>query len=81
MIPYPSVPLKGDNCQCRSCGEVFRRTSTFAAHRYGLMTDRRCHDSIWMAGKGWHKDLKGFWRRGNRWRPSGAPGKATGSKP
>jgi len=62
--PYPSLPLKGDNCQCRGCGELFRRTSTFTAHRYGPMTDRRCQTSMWMVGKGWAKDSKGFWKRG-----------------
>jgi hypothetical protein len=33
------------------------------------MTDRRCHDSIWMVGKGWAKDSKGFWKRGGRFVP------------
>jgi hypothetical protein len=66
MIPYPSVPLKGDNCQCRACGLLFRRTSTFQAHRYGPMTDRRCQTDKELADKGWHADSKGFWRRPGR---------------
>jgi hypothetical protein len=60
--PYPPFPLKGQNCQCRSCGKLFRRTSTFDRHRYGSYTDRRCYDSIELAGRGWSQDSRGFWR-------------------
>ena len=63
QLPYPPFPLKGQNCQCRKCGLLFRRTSTFDAHRYGPMRARRCHTSIDLAGKGWSQDAKGFWRR------------------
>lgn len=66
MIPYPSVPLKGDNCQCRSCGLTFRRASSFDRHRVGPMRDRRCYTSKELADKGWAQDSKGFWRRPGR---------------
>jgi len=72
MIPYPSIVLKGDNCQCRSCGELFRRTSTFAAHRVGAMIDRRGLTSMQMAQNGWTKDSRGFWKRGGRFVPIGS---------
>ena len=65
-IPYPPFPLKGDNCQCRACGKLFRRTSSFEAHRYGPYTERRCHDNMYLAQKGWKQDSGGFWRRAGR---------------
>lgn len=64
MIPNKSpIPLKGDNCRCGACGLLFRRTSTFDAHRYGPYRNRRCYTSIELAQKGWKPDSRGFWRR------------------
>ena len=61
-LPYPPFPLKGQNCQCRGCGLLFRRTSTFDRHRYGPYIDRRCRTGTELAQKGWKQDARGFWR-------------------
>lgn len=60
--PYPPFPLKGQNCQCRACGLLFRRTSTFQAHRYGPPANRGCYTGTQLVEKGWKQDSKGFWR-------------------
>lgn len=69
--PYPPFPLKGQNCQCRGCGLLFRRTSSFDAHRVGRGIDRRCQTSMYLAQKGWTQDSRGFWRRQGRIAPEG----------
>lgn len=61
--PYPPFPLKGQNCQCRACGLLFRRTSTFDAHRVGRGADRRCQTSTELAERGFTQDARGFWKR------------------
>lgn len=63
------VTLRGQSCRCGECGLLFRRTSTFDAHRYGPYADRRCHTSMYLSEKGWRQDQGGFWRRPGRANP------------
>ncbi len=54
--------LKGDRCQCPSCGEYFNSTYAFDRHRIGQIGgDRRCLVSAEMVAKGMAKNAAGFW--------------------
>lgn len=68
-VPRPPFPLRGQNCQCRGCGLLFRRTSSFDRHRYGPYTDRRCYTSKRLSEMGWSQDSRGFWLRPGPSRP------------
>lgn len=75
MIAYPPFKLKGDNCQCRACGLLFRRTSTFDKHRVGKVgAERRCLTAEELKAMSWFQDSAGFWKRpsaGTCWPRSG----------
>jgi hypothetical protein len=65
-IPYADKPLRGNNCQCRACGLLFRAVSSFDLHRVGPYEDRRCLTALQLSDKGWAMDSGGFWRRAGR---------------
>lgn len=73
MIAYR---LTGSRCRCATCGERFNSVSVFDRHRVGPWTDRgahrRCLETAEMSGKGWQRNLAGFWtERRRRDKPRG----------
>lgn len=54
--------LTGNRCQCARCGKYFNGVAGFDEHRVGSYgIDRRCLAVAQMAGRGWFRNLKGFW--------------------
>ncbi len=56
--------LKGDNCECRACGLLFKSTAAFDKHRtgsYRVKGERRCLDVQEMEDKGMAVNARGFW--------------------
>jgi hypothetical protein len=63
-----SRALRGDHCQCPTCGEYFNSTAAFDKHRTGPYSDRnvawaarRCLSRDEMRGKGMQLSATGWW--------------------
>jgi hypothetical protein len=57
--------LRGDHCQCPTCGESFNSTSAFDKHRVGPythdLTTRRCLSPAEMRVAGMATNAAGWW--------------------
>jgi hypothetical protein len=52
--------LRGDHCQCPTCGEYFNSTYAFDKHRTGEYAARRCMSRDEMMAKGMAVSSTGF---------------------
>jgi hypothetical protein len=62
--------LRGNRCQCPTCGELFNSVSGFDRHRMGdfaksgeLRHYRCCLSPAKMTAQGWSRNVAGFWIR------------------
>lgn len=58
------IKLTGQKNRCE-CGLYFGSNHAFDKHRYGdfdIRIQRKCRTSDELAGLGWGKDSRGFWR-------------------
>jgi hypothetical protein len=60
-----STPLRGDHCQCPSCGLRFTSTHSFDKHRVGPFKPRmrRCLSEAELTARGWAANAAGYWRK------------------
>jgi hypothetical protein len=59
--------LRGNQCRCTGCGELFGVVSTFDRHRVGNYSNgRRCLTRSEMLARGWIQNDAQFWIRGHR---------------
>ena len=65
-IMIKPVKLRGRQCQCAACGEVFSVTRNFERHRLGVFNatshNRRCATADEMRTKKLNQDERGVWR-------------------
>jgi hypothetical protein len=56
--------LRGDQCQCPSCGLLFTSTSSFDKHRTGSYgSGRRCRTTDELHVIGFEPNSRGYWRK------------------
>jgi hypothetical protein len=64
MPPTSRHVLRGDQCQCPSCGLLFTSTSGFDRHRTGsFASGRQCKPEAELRAAGWEPNARGFWRK------------------
>jgi hypothetical protein len=83
-----AAPLRGDHCQCPTCGDSFNSTYAFDKHRVGPYTHdletRRCLSPDEMRVAGMTKNAAGWWiaaRLSDRYRASSRPPRTADRRP
>jgi hypothetical protein len=56
--------LRGDRCECPSCGLCLNSTNAFDRHRVGPFRplQRRCLSEAELVARGWAPGAAGYWR-------------------
>lgn len=62
MSARHQTALRGNRCQCPTCGEYFSRVRAFDRHRTGpIGIGRRCLTGAEMIARGWQRNATGCW--------------------